>query len=62
MNPFDKLAKPPVKPRPKPKPKHGKQRIWPDPSGNQSRSLSEILDEKCAGEDPGDDLYWADKD
>jgi hypothetical protein len=59
-NPFDPLAQP--KPgRAKPRPKRARQRTWPDRLERQ-RSLSEILDEKCSGDDPSDDLYWGNKD
>jgi hypothetical protein len=34
----------------------------PPQTSDPPTPLSEILEEKCAGEDPADDLYWGNKD
>jgi len=57
-SPFDSIAQPP---KTKQKTKR-KRPTWPDCLVNHPRSLAEILEEKCAGEDPADDAYWSGKE
>jgi len=63
-SPFDDIAQPPKPTRSTKRPrKHPEKRDRTQPDClEQKRSLAEILEEKCAGEDPADDAYWSGKE